>query len=117
MMTTLMMVRLRIIPVFDALLILMLLMMMMISALALCPSVDSSDHGPYALDERAYMTTCSVQVQTKFIGLMTLCNLSMQTVELREEWTLVLVRGTFVYHVYFFDLHQIRYGIYSNTFI
>ena len=48
---------------------------------------------------------------------MTLCNLSMQTVELREEWTLVLVRGTFVYHVYFFDLHQICYGIYSNTFI
>ena len=32
---------------------------------------------------------------------MTLCNVSMQTVELREEWTLVLVRGTFVYHVYF----------------
>ena len=62
MMTTLMMVRLRIIPVFDALLILRLLMMMMISASSLCPSVDSSDHGPYALDERAYCTSCSLQV-------------------------------------------------------
>ena len=51
----------------------------------LCPSVDSSDHGPYTSDERAYCINCPFQFYIKFIILMTLCKLSMQTVEFCEE--------------------------------
>ena len=62
-------------------LMMMMTMTMMMCAWTFCPSVDSSDHGPYTLDERAHCINCLFQVYVKFIIAMTLCKLSMQTVE------------------------------------